>query len=51
VPFEQDKVKEVLGIPETARVVEVMTLGYPADTPGPRKRKPLEEIVCYEAWS
>jgi nitroreductase len=49
--FGQDKVRKVLGIPETARVVEVMTLGYPADSPGPRKRKALDEIVCYDGWS
>ncbi|MFH2115287.1 MAG: nitroreductase family protein [Spirochaetota bacterium] len=49
--FEQDKVREVLGIPETVRVVEVMALGYPADTPSPRKRKALNEIVCYDTWS
>jgi len=28
-----------------------MTLGYPADAPGPKKRKSLEEIVCYDTWS
>lgn len=48
--FEQDKVREVLGIPQTARVVEVMTLGYPADSAAPKKRKSLDEIVCYENW-
>jgi nitroreductase len=48
--FEQDKVRAVLGVPESARVVEVMTLGYPADTPSSRIRKSLSEIVCYDAW-
>ena len=46
--FSQDAVRELLGVPETAKVIEVMTLGYPADAPRDKSRKPLEEIVCYE---
>lgn len=48
--FQQDQVREVLGIPESAKVIEVMTLGYPADRPGPKDRKPISEIVCYDRW-
>ena len=48
--FYQDQVREVLGIPETAKVVQCMTLGYPADAPRPKSRKPLGEIVCYDRW-
>lgn len=49
--FEQDKVRAVLGVPETAKVVEVMTLGYPADIPNAKNRKAISEIVCYDSWS
>ena len=49
--FEQDKVRSVLGIPATAKVVEVLTLGYPADKPRAKSRKPLEQIVCWERWT
>jgi nitroreductase len=48
--FYQDQVRQVLGIPESARVVEVMTLGYPADSPRPKSRKPISEIVLYNRW-
>jgi len=48
--FHQDRVRDVLGIPETAKVIEVMTLGYPADQPRPKDRKPLDEIVCHERF-
>ena len=50
--FDQDPVREVLGIPESAKVIELMTLGYPAAdaSPRPKSRKPLGEIVCYEQW-
>ena len=48
--FLQEQVRDVLGIPEDAKVIEVMTLGYPADNVRPKNRKPLEEIVCQEKW-
>jgi nitroreductase len=48
--FEQDKIRTLLGIPANAKVIEVMTLGYPEDHPGPKTRKPLKELVCYDQW-
>ena len=48
--FYQDKVRDVLGVPKDAKVIEVMTLGYPADQLKPKNRKPLGEIVCYETY-
>ncbi len=45
--FYQDKVKEVLNLPEEAEVIQLMTLGYPDEDPAPRSRLPLEEIVRY----
>ena len=48
--FYQDKVRQILGIPSSYKVVELLTLGYPADSPRPKSRKSLEEIVCYEKF-
>ena len=48
--FYQDKVKEILDIPETIHVVELLTIGYPAESPSSRPRKKIEEIVAYEKW-
>ncbi len=48
--FDEARVKEILGIPDEVRVVELMTVGYPAVAPGPKTRKPLNEIVMYERW-
>jgi nitroreductase len=48
--FYEDKVKSILGIPPRIRVVELLTLGYPADSPRPKVRKKIEEIVKYETW-
>jgi nitroreductase len=49
--FEQDKIRQVLSIPATVKVIEVMPLGYPADPPRPKTRKPMDEIVCWDKWA
>ncbi len=50
--FNEDKVKKILQVPKGVRVVELLTLGYPASEPPPRKnRKNLNEIIMYERWS
>jgi len=46
--FNQQRVKEILNIPQRYKVVALLPLGYPADSPTPKERKSLEEIVCYE---
>jgi nitroreductase len=48
--FSQEEVKKVLGIPERCKVVVLLPLGFPADKPGPKSRKNLEEIVCNENY-
>ncbi|MCJ7760026.1 nitroreductase family protein [Candidatus Bathyarchaeota archaeon] len=49
--FEEKKVKEILGIPEDIRVVELMPLGYPVDlTPVEKSRLPFDMIVKYDHW-
>ena len=48
--FYEDQVRDILDIPEKIRVVELLTLGYPDDSPKPKIRKSLDEIVMYEKW-
>jgi len=48
--FYEDQAKVVLGIPDAVRVVQLLTIGYPADSPRPKSRLSLDEIVCWEAW-
>jgi len=48
--FHQDRIRALLGVPANAKVVEVMTLGYPADHPRPKIRKLMKELVCYDQW-
>jgi nitroreductase len=39
-----------LQLPDEAEPVIFTPLGYPADAPGPKIRKPLKELVRYEHW-
>jgi len=48
--FETDKVRAILDIPADVAIVELMALGYPADTKKEPQREPIEKIVCYEKW-
>lgn len=48
--FMPHEVRRILQIPTDAVVVELMTLGYPADENKSPNRLPLEKIVCYEKW-
>jgi nitroreductase len=49
--YDEEKLKKLLEIPDSIRVVGLFPLGYPLDAKkdGP-PRKPLEEICYREAW-
>ena len=50
--FNEADAKEVLGIPagDEVRIVQLLTLGYPASNRSEKNRLSLEEIVMYEKW-
>jgi nitroreductase len=48
--FHEDQVKKILGVPKKIRVVVMLILGYPAESPSSRPHKKLEEIVAYDGW-
>jgi nitroreductase len=49
--FDEAQVKDILGIPPDARVVELMPIGYPrAPVPAQKSRFPLDKIVKRESW-
>lgn len=49
--FDEEKIKELIGIPENVSVVALITLGYPKENPAPPPRLEIEKIVHYESWS
>ena len=48
--FDSGEVRQILAIPEDIAIIELMTLGYPADSKPEPKREPMEKIVCYNTW-
>jgi nitroreductase len=48
--FDPAVARQVLGLPDGVEPVAFTPLGYPADQPGSKTRKPLSELVRYERW-
>ena len=49
--FKQADCKKILGIPEDAKIVELLTIGYPAKEPAKvKKRKSFDELVCRDRF-
>ncbi|MDF1515026.1 MAG: nitroreductase family protein, partial [Anaerolineae bacterium] len=48
--FDRQAARDILGLPDGIDPIICTTLGYPADTPRPKKRKDLDELVRYEHW-
>lgn len=48
--FDPAVVRQVLHLPDGAEPVALTPLGYPADQPKPKERKPLADLVRYERW-
>ena len=43
--FYPDKIKELFNFGDNLTVVAILPIGYPAETPKPKKRLPLENIL------
>ncbi|MCJ7487669.1 MAG: nitroreductase family protein [Candidatus Aminicenantes bacterium] len=48
--FDPAAAREVLGLPVDIVPAAFTPLGYPADSPAPKKRRPLGELVHKERW-
>jgi nitroreductase len=49
--FDPVKVRKICNIPESVGIVELLTLGYAAETPDRRKRKETSEVIFFDKWS
>lgn len=49
--FNEGGIAGVVDLPFAVRPVALLTLGYPADKPPKRTRKPLEKVVFWETFS
>lgn len=48
--FDEEKLREVLGVPKEYRIIALTPLGYPAQERDPRPRKAMEQIAFGEQW-
>jgi len=48
--FDEDRVRDALGVPAEFRIVGLTPLGVPAKIPGERPRNELADIIHYETW-
>lgn len=48
--FRQKEIRPILNIPNDKYVVGILTLGYADESPNPRPRKSIEDIIHFEKW-
>lgn len=48
--FKEEKVRRLLNIPNKWKVVALISLGYPAEKPRPKRRKPIDTIVGFNRF-
>lgn len=48
--FDPAAAREVLGLPDGVEPIVFTPLGYPADEPRAKRRKPLSDLVKYDRW-
>lgn len=48
--FREDEARKILDIPAGVRPVAIIPVGYPAESPPPRSRRQLKQIIHYERF-
>ena len=48
--FNEEEARKILEIPEGVRPVAIIPVGYPAEKPPARNRRPLNQIIHYEKF-
>jgi len=49
--YEQKDMRPILNIPDDKYVSGVITIGYGDESPAPRPRRELKDVVRYEKWA
>jgi nitroreductase len=47
---DEERLKELLGVPEEVKIVSIVSIGHPTRPHRPRPRIPLNELVYSERW-
>jgi nitroreductase len=45
-----DRVGRLLGVPKSYRLVSLLPVGYPADHPVRKQKRPLKEVLHWEKF-
>ena len=48
--IDKDAIARILGVPQTVEIVGMLTVGFPAESPNPRPRKPLEDLFYTDVY-
>lgn len=48
--FDERRVSEILAIPDEVRPIALIPVGFPRESPPPRRKRPLEDVVHKEKW-
>ena len=48
--FDAEAARDVLGLPDGVEPIAFTPLGYPSDSPRPKKRKSAQDLVKYDRW-
>jgi nitroreductase len=48
--FNEPAARQILNLPDEVEPLIFTPLGYPADTPAVKERKPITELVRYQRW-
>ncbi len=48
--FSEEETAKILKVPNGVRPVAIVPVGYPAESPAPRNRRPISQIVHYETF-
>lgn len=46
----EKRVREILALPEAVRIEVTIPLGWPARNFGPLRRRPLDDVIHWDAW-
>ena len=48
--FDDNKVKEILNVPQNVEVMALLPVGIPDENPSPRPRMPIDDLTFYEQY-
>lgn len=48
-PNAESAIRKIIGIPECFSIYDMLVLGYPAEAPGPKELRSLNELIHYDA--